>query len=303
MPFSVRAPRAVPARALDAAQRERLVEQLCSERFLDRSPAEVVYTLLEEGQYLASERTMYRVLAARGEVRERRNQRTHPQHTRPELVATAPNAVWSWDITRLRTAAKWSYFYLYVLLDLFSRYVVGWLLARQDRARRWRRYSSPRAWPSTRWSPENSCCTCCTPTAAAPMTSKTLAQLLADLEVTRSFTRPYTSNDSPFSESQFRTLKYPPSYPGRFATLDQALAWTRGFFHWYHHEHHHSGIAFLTPANVYYGHAEAVLARRHQTLLAAYAEHPERFPNGPPPVCRQAGDACCYRQPPTSIHH
>jgi len=242
------------------------------------------------------QRALRRPLAERAEVRERRNQLSHPKHARPELVATAPNAVWSWDITKLRTTAKWSYLYLYVLLDLFSRYVVGWMVARTESAGLAKvlieeSVAKHGVEPGTLVLHSE---------RGAPMTSKTLAQLLADLDVTRSFSRPHTSNDNPFSESQFRTTKYEPSFPGRFVTLDDALAWARSFFPWYNHAHHHSGIAFLTPADVYFGRAEAVLARRHTVLLGAYAEHPERFPNGPPK--RQVPAPATYINPPEHPH-
>jgi len=286
------ASRPPPPRALAKTERQQIVELLGSARFVDRAPAEIVHTLLDEGEYLASERTLYRVLAAHGAVQERRNQLSHPHHLRPELVATAPNAVWSWDITKLRTTVKWSYFYLYVLLDLFSRYVVGWMVARQESAVLAKRLieesvAKHAVAPGTLVLHAD---------RGAPMTSKTLAQLLADLEVTRSFSRPHTSNDNPFSESQFKTAKYHPSYPGRFVTLDEALAWGRAFFPWYNQEHRHSGIAFLTPTDVYLGCAETVLTRRHETLRAAYAAHPERFPHGPPK--RQVLPPATYINPP-----
>jgi len=261
-------------------------------RFVDRSPSEVVHTLLDEGHYLASERTMYRVLGERAEVRERRNQLSHPKHARPELVATAPNEAWSWDITKLRTTVKWSYFYLYVVLDLFSRYVVGWMIARAESAALAKVLIEQSV---TKHGVEPGSLVLHSDRGSA-MTSKTLAQLLAELDVARSFSRPHTSNDNPFSESELRTAKYHPSFPGRFASLEHALGWGRSFFPWYNHEHHHSGIAFLTPADVYFGHAHAVLERRHEVRLGAYAAHPERFPNGPPK--RQRLAPATYINPP-----
>ncbi len=286
------APRATPARALGEDEKQQVVDVLCSERFADRSPAEVVYTLLDEEKYLCSERTMYRILAERKAVQERRNQLRHPKHARPELVATGPNDVWSWDITKLRTTTKWSYLNLYVLLDIFSRYVVGWMIARQENAGLAKLLIEESVVkqgvePGTLVLHSD---------RGAPMTSKTLAQLLADLDVTRSLSRPHTSNDNPFSESQFKTTKYHPSYPGKFAVLDDALAWARTFFPWYNDEHRHGGIAHLPPADVYFGRADEVLARRHGTLHAAYAEHPERFPHGPP--LRQRLAAATYINPP-----
>lgn len=286
------APRPRPARALAEAEKQRIVEVLTSERFIDRAPAEVVHTLLDEGQYLASERTMYRVLGERAAVQERRNQLKHPKHARPELVATAPNAVWTWDITRLRTTVKWRYFYLYVLLDLLSRYVVGWMIARQESAAFAKALIAETI---TKHGIEPGTLVLHSD-RGAQMTAKTLVQLLADLDVVQSLSRPHTSNDNPFSESQFRTAKYHPSYPGRFGTVEEALGWGRTFFPWYNHAHRHSGIAFLTPADVYYGRAEAVLERRHTRLLAAYAAHPERFPNGPPK--RQVLAPATYINPP-----
>jgi putative transposase len=285
-------PRATP-RALDGQEKERVVEALCSERFVDRSPAEVVHTLLDEGEYLCSERTMYRVLAERQAVKERRAQRTHPRHARPELVATAPNDVWSWDITKLRTTVKWTYLYLYVLLDLFSRYVVGWMITRAESAA----FAKLLIEESVTKHGIEPGTLVLHSDRGAPMISKTLAQLLADLDVARSFNRPHTSNDNPFSESHFRTVKYHPTYPGKFAALDDGLAWGRSFFPWYNHQHKHSGIAFLTPADVYYGRAENRLAHRHTVLQAAYAEHPERFPHGPPRP--QMLPAATYINPPS----
>ena len=187
-------------RALERQEKERVVETLCSERFVDRSPAEVVHTLLDEGEYLCSERTMYRVLAERQAVKERRAQRTHPKHARPELVATAPNDVWSWDITKLRMTPKWSYLYLYVLLDLFSRYVVGWMIARAESAA----FAKLLIEESVAKHGIEPGTLVLHSDRGAPMISKTLAQLLADLDVARSFNRPHTSNDNPFSESHFR---------------------------------------------------------------------------------------------------
>jgi putative transposase len=288
-------PRSTP-RALDAQEKERVVETLCSERFVDRSPAEVVHTLLDEGEYMCSERTMYRVLAERQAVKERRAQRTHPKHARPELVATAPNDVWSWDISKLRTTTKWTYLYLYVLLDLFSRYVVGWMIARAESAAFAKllieeSVSKHGIAPGTLVLHSD---------RGSPMISKTLAQLLADLDVARSFNRPHTSNDNPFSESHFKTAKYHPSYPGKFATLEDGLAWGRSFFPWYNHEHKHSGIAFLTPADVYYGRAGERLAGRDAVMQAAYAEHRDRFPHGLPRP--QVLPAATYINPPSRDH-
>ena len=226
-------PRKRPARALDEAERERVLDVLAGPRFVDRSPGEVVATLLDEGQYLCSERTMYRILAAEQPVRERRNQLAHPHYAKPELVATAPNQTWSWDITRLLGPKRWTYFYLYVVLDLFSRYVVGWMLAERESAALATRLIEQTC---LKQGIEPQVLTLHSD-RGAPMTSKCTAQLLADLGVTRSLSRPQVSDDNPFSEAQFKTLKYHPGFPGRFADLTAAIAFCRSFFPWYNTEH------------------------------------------------------------------
>ena len=271
-------PRKTPARALNEHERERVLDVLASPRFVDRSPAEVVATLLDEGQYLCSERTMYRILAAEQPVRERRNQLTHPPYTKPELVATAPNQTWSWDITRLLGPKRWTYFYLYVLLDIFSRYVVGWMVAERESAALASRLI------------EQSCLKqgiepqvlTLHSDRGAPMTSKCTAQLLADLGITRSLSRPRVSDDNPFSEAQFKTLKYHPGFPGRFADLAAATAFCRSFFPWYNTEHRHGGIAMLTPDDVHHGRAQRIVEKRQRTLRRAWTQHPERFVHGSP---------------------
>jgi len=274
----MRRERPSPARALAPAERQAVLDVLHSERFCDQSPVEVHATLLEEGRYLCSPRTMYRVLAGCDEVRERRDQLRHPHYIRPELVATQPNQVWSWDITKLKGPVKWVYYSLYVMLDLFSRYVVGWLLA-----------GSESAGLATRLIAE----TCAKQNIregeltihadrGSAMTSKTLAEKLCDLGVEKTHSRPHVSNDNPFSESQFKTLKYWPGFPDRFDSQGHAHSVLRRFFPWYNHEHHHSGLCYLTPAVVHHGQAEQVLVERHRVQIAAYLEHPERFVNGPP---------------------
>jgi putative transposase len=216
---------------------------------------------------------MYRILAEAEEVRERRNQCRHPVYAKPELLATAPNQVWSWDITKLKGPEKWTYFYLYVILDIFSRYVVGWMVAQRETAALAKRLIAES----------------CQKQAIDPqqltlhadrgpsMTSKTVAQLLADLDVTQSHSRPSVSNDNPYSEAQFKTLKYRPEFPERFGSIEHAHQHCHGFFHWYNTAHRHSGIAFLAPETVHYGLAEATLEARAQTLQAAFDAHPERF--------------------------
>ena len=264
-------PRCTPARALCEGERERVLETLSSPRFVDRSPGEVVATLLDEGQYLCSERTMYRILAASEPVRERRNQLTHPSYTKPELVATGPNEAWSWDITRLLGPKRWTYFYLYVLLDIFSRYVVGWMVAERESSALAARLIEQTCLkqgiePQTLTLHSD---------RGAPMTSKCTAQLLADLGVTRSLSRPQVSDDNPFSEAQFKTLKYHPGFPGRFDDIAATIVFCRSFFPWYNTEHRHAGIAMLK--------AEIIIAKQRNgttgTVTVAFLGRCARFHN------------------------
>ena len=271
-------PRPTPARALSEKERDRVFDTLCSERFVDRSPAEVVATLLDEDVYLCSERTMYRVLASQVPVRERRAQRSHPEYQKPELMATGPGQVWSWDITRLLGPRKWSYFYLYVIMDIFSRYIVGWMVADRESsalAGRLIQQSCLKHGVQPRVLTLHS-------DRGAPMTSQCTAQLLADLGVTRSLSRPQVSDDNPFSEAQFKTLKYHPSFPGRFEDQGQAKTFCRSFFRWYNAEHRHGGISMLTPEQVHFGNADQVIAGREAVLREAWAAHPDRFVSGEP---------------------
>ena len=269
-------------RALTDTERQAVLETLHSPRFCDVSPAETYATLLDEGSYLASERTMYRILAAAGESRERRSQRIHPPYTKPELLATAPNEVWSWDITKLLGPAKWTYYYLYVILDVYSRYIVGWMVAYREQAVLAERLIAETA------AKQQIALGQLTLHAdrGTSMTSKPVAFLLADLGITKSHSRPHVSNDNPYSESQFKTMKYRPGFPDRFASMEEARAFCQQFFPWYNGEHRHSGIGLLTPEAVHYGRAEALHAARAQVLATAYATHPERFvhaaPNPPP---------------------
>ena len=260
-------------RALDEAERRRVLDLLHSPRFVDRAPAAVHAALLDEGQYLCSIRTMYRLLHDAHEVRERRNQLRHPNYKKPELLATGPNQVWSWDITKLLGPAKWTYYHLYVILDIYSRYTVGWMLASRenaDLAKRLIRDSIEKQ------NVEPDQLTIHSDRGPA-MKSHTVAQLMATLGVTKSHSRPHVSNDNPFSESQFKTFKYRPGFPERFGSQEDARAFCQEFFPWYNDEHYHSGLGMLTPASVHYGHAEDILTRRSKTLDAAYAAHPERF--------------------------
>lgn len=265
-------------RALSDDERQHVLSVLHSERFVDAAPREVYATLLEEGQYLCSVRTMYRVLADACEVAERRAQRRHPAYTKPELLATGPNQVWSWDITKLRGPAKWQYYNLYVIMDIYSRLVVGWMVAERESASLAERLIAET----------------CEKQGILPgslsihadrgtaMTSKAVAQLLADLGVVKSHSRPHTSNDNPYSEAQFKTLKYAPSFPGSFGSPEDATAFCREFFDWYNTRHHHGGIGYFTPEQVHYGEAERVQQVRAAALATAYATRPERFVRGVP---------------------
>ena len=259
--------------ALSREERETVLGELHSGRFADASPAQVYATLLDEGRYLASERTMYRLLAAHAEVRERRNQLRHPAYERPELLATGPRELWSWDITKLRGPAKWTWFYLYVILDVFSRYVPGWMVATRESAALAERLiadtvTKERIVPGQLVLHAD---------RGSSMRSKPVALLLADLGVERTHSRPHVSNDNPFSESQFRTLKYRSTFPDRFGSLEDARAFCREFFSWYNTCHRHSGIGLLTPVDVHAGRAAEVTAARAVTLSQAYEAHPERF--------------------------
>ncbi len=277
-PAARRKPRPTPARALKPAERARVIAVLHSARFVDTAPAEICATLLEEAVRHCSVRTMYRILAAEGEVRERRNQLRHPAYTKPELLATGPNQVWSWDLTKLRARAKWSYYYLYVLLDIYSRYVVGWMLAHHESGALAAQLVEETC---AKQGVDRGQLTIHADRGSAP-TSKTLARMFVDLGVTPSHSRPYVSNDNPFSEAQFKTLKYQGTYPDRFGAYEHGLSYCRGFFSWYNGAHRHSGIAMLTPDVVHHGRAAHVLAVRQRTLDAAYGAHPARFVNGPP---------------------
>jgi len=280
--------RAPNPRRLDASERQAVLDALHSERFMDQPPPEVYATLLSQGVYLASIRTMYRLLAERDESADRRAQRAPSKHVKPTLTATAPNQVWTWDITKLRSPVPGVFYCLYMIIDLFSRMVVGWLLAeRENGAHAERLFADTIARHGV------------TPGVLTvhadrgpPMKSTELADLFAILGVARSFSRPHVSNDNAFSEAQFKTLKYQPDYPGEFASYTHARAWCQEFIGWFNEEHQHSGLALFTPADVYYGRVEEVAARRQVALDGAYAAHPERFPNGPPVVQR----------PPVAVH-
>jgi putative transposase len=277
-PPRARSPRRPSPRALRTEEQTAVLAVLHEPRFVDLAPAEVYATLLDEGRYLCSERTMYRLLAAYQEVRERRNQLRHPRYAAPELLARRPNELWSWDITKLLGPAKWTYFYLYVVLDVFSRYVVGWMVAHRESATLAERFIRETC-ARQRITPDRLTIHA---DRGPAMTSKPVALLFADLGVTKTHARPHVSNDNPFSEAQFKTLKYRPEFPERFESLEQARIHLRRFFAWYNDEHRHSGIGFMTPAMVHFGRSSAIDDQRRRVLQAAYAAHPERFKGRPP---------------------
>lgn len=271
-------PRSASPRALSSLEQASVLAHLHEERFLDQSPAAVQATLLDEGVYFCCTRTMYRILAKHGETHERRDQRIHPEYHKHELLARAPNELWSWDITKLMGPAKWTYFYLYVILDVFSRYVVGWMIAHRESAELARKLIA----------------NTCEKQLIVPgqltihadrgpaMTSKPVAFMMADLGITKTHSRPHVSDDNPYSESQFRTMKYRPDFPDRFGSIQDARAHAVVFFPWYNNEHRHSGISMLTPAMVHYGQAEDILEKRQLVLDDAYLAHPERFVRSSP---------------------
>ena len=271
-----RAPRPRPANALDDEERARILALLRDPAFVDKSPAQVWARLLDDGIYLCSVSTMYRILRENGESRERRRQATHPSKAKPELVAHAPGQIFSWDITKLRGPLRGVWYDLYVMIDIFSRYVVGWRVEETETAELAvefiddviRTYGKPRAVHADR---------------GTSMTSKNVAQLLVDLDVARSHSRPHVSNDNPYSEAAFKTLKYCPAFPDHFEDIDHARAFGKEFFDHYNHEHYHSGLGLHTPASVHFGTAETVRADRAKVLAAAYARNPERFSSRPQP--------------------
>lgn len=265
-------------RALSADEKQRVLSTLRSQRFCDQAPAQVVAALLDEGTYLCSERTMYRLLEANGEVRERRAQLRHPSYQRPELLATGPRQLWSWDITKLPGPAKWTHFHLYVILDVFSRYVVGWMVAERE--------SSVLAEQLISQTCERQGIVPGTLTLHADrgssMRSKPVALLLSDLGVTKTHSRPYTSDDNPYSEAQFKTLKYRPGFPQRFGSVEHARQWAAELVRWYNTEHHHSALGLMTPQAMHDGRAPELRQKRQQVLLQAFAATPQRFVAGVP---------------------
>ena len=261
---------------------------LHSERFVDQAPAQVAAALLDEDRYRCSVRTMYRILDANQEVRERRNQPRHPVYEKPELLATGPNQVWSWDITKLKGPRKWGYYWLYVILDIFSRQVVGWMVADCE--------SSSLAKKLIRESGDKHRIAEDQLTLHADrgssMKSKAVALLLSDLGVTKTHSRPHVSDDNPFSEAQFKTLKYRPGFPERFGCIQDAKTFYRDFFHWYNNVHYHAGLNWLTPAMVHCGQTGHIVQRRQNALDCARREHPERFVNAPRTIARPPANVC-----------
>lgn len=293
-------PRPTPAHALSDAEGDKVLAVLRSAEFCDLSPAQVWARLLDDGVYYCSISTMYRLLRATGESRERRRQRTHPARKRPELVARHPNAVWSWDITKLPGPARGVYYDLYVIIDIYSRYVVGWTVAETE--------TGPLAKAFIAETIANQGITAgqlaIHADRGSSMTSKPVAQLLVDLGVDRSHSRPHVSNDNPYSEAQFKTFKYCPAFPGRFGSIQAARAFAEVFFTYYNHEHRHAGIGLHTPASVHYGTAGEIRAQRAATLNAAYQANPDRFRNRPPrpPALPTVAWINPPLQPDTNIH-
>jgi putative transposase len=292
----MRKPCPTPARALSREEKAEVRHVLNSERFQDAAPRQVYATLLDDQVYLCHWRTMYRILKEHDEVQERRHVRRHPTYAKPELVATGPNQLWSWDITKLHGPAKWVYYYLYVILDVFSRYVVAWLLAEVESAElaeRLIRESCTKQgiakYQLTLHSDRGS-----------PMKAKTVTQLLIDLSIRKSHSRPHVPDDNPYSEAQFKTLKYHPTFPDQFASPTEARTWARAFFAWYNHHFYHSSLGLLTPASVHYGQAQVILSQRQQVLQAAYTTHPERFVRGQPQLAPLPSEVWINQPHPTS---
>lgn len=297
-PIAVRPPSPL---ALSADEEQRVLAHLHSERFMDCSPYQVYAALLDDGVYLCSISTFYRILARHQEVRERRNQLRRPNYTKPELLATAPNQVWSWDITKLKGPAKWTYFYLYVIIDIFSRYVVGWMVAHRESTELAKRLIGESC---ARQNIREGQLTIHADRGSS-MTSKGVEQLLVDLGVTKTHSRPHVSNDNPYSEAQFKTMKYRPAFPSSFGSQQDARAFCSGFFEWYNYEHYHSGIALLTPASVHTGEAAEIVTKRTQVLQAAFEQNPQRFKNRQPSA-QAVPEAAWINPPPKTdeeIHH
>jgi len=288
-------PHPTPKHALSVEECAEIRKLLNSERFMDNAPRQVYATLLDEGKYVCHWRTMYRILETYDEVRERRRVRHHPTYKKPELLATTPNQIWSWDITWMRGAHKLEKYPLYTVLDIYSRYVVGWMLAEvesSDLAKHLIAETARKQGIETEQLTLHA-------DNGAPMTGKPLSQLLIDLGITRSHSRPHTSDDNPFSEAQFKTMKYRPDYPEHFDSFTHALQWSRTFFQWYNHVHYHSALNLLTPASVHYGQADEVQHQRQAVMTVAYQAHPARFAKGEPVV--KGAPIAVYINPPLEV--
>jgi putative transposase len=289
--------RASPPLSLCKIGRQKVLDTLHCERFVDKAPQEIYATLLDEGVYHCSIRTMYRYLHTEGEVKERRRQRRHVKYEKPELLATRANELWSWDITKLKGPAVWNYFHLYVIMDVFSRYIVGWMVAPRESAELAKRLigetcAKQNIGPSQLVIHSD---------RGASMKSKAVALLLADLGVTKSHSRPSTSNDNPYSEAQFKTLKYRPEFPNRFGCIEDSRNFCRTFFDWYNKDHRHGGLALLTPEMVHYGKSKEVIRARAEVLKKAYMEHPKRF-KGILPKPKELPDAVWINKPEKEVN-
>lgn len=274
----------ITARSLSIEEKQKVLTILNSEEFMDKTPSQVYAKLLDRGEYLCSIRTMYRVLKENNQVKERRQIRAQRNYKKPELLATKPNMVWSWDITKLKGPHVWTYFYLYVVIDIYSRYVVGWMVASKEKAELGQELIK------TTYARQNvkKGQIAVHSDRGPAMIAKSWETLVTDLEINKTLSRPYVSDDNPFSESQFKTLKYCPEYPERFGCVEDARSFCQAFFDWYNNEHYHSGIGLMTPSVVHYGQADQVIAKRQEVLLEAYSKHPDRFvskipkPKAPP---------------------
>lgn len=290
-------PQPARPRALTAEERAEVLAVLHEERFADKAPAEVYATLLDEGRYLCSIPTMYRILRDNAEVRERRDQRRHPAYSAPELLAERPNHLWSWDITKLKGPQKWSYFQLYVIIDVYSRYIVGWMVADRESATLAERLIAETC-ARQQIRPDQLTIHA---DRGSSMKSQPVAYLLADLGVTKTHSRPHVSDDNPYSESNFKTLKYRPEFPERFGSVQDARAHVSAFVTWYNDEHHHTGINLLTPADLHHGRAQARLDARGSVLAAAHQAHPERFVRGRPKALEVPAAAWINRPKTTTV--
>ena len=288
-------PKKLSENALSKQERQTVLDILHSERFIDKTPYEVYYELIDQGEYYCSIRTMYRVLNEQGESQDRRLQRNHRDAVKPELLATRQNEVWSWDITKLLGPQKWVYYHLYVIMDIFSRYVVGWLIADRECQKLARLLIHKTA---LKHGIQPNDLTLHADNGPA-MKALTVAQLLDHLGITKTHNRPYTSNDNPFSESQFKTMKYRSEFPVRFQSLTSAEAFCQPYFNWYNNEHYHSGIAWLTPESVHFGRCEVILQKRHETMQQVFLEDPRRFNNQSPKLYQLPCEV--YINPPQTV--